>query len=274
MTLEARALTKRYATRRMAAVDAFDLTVAGGEIVALVGESGAGKSTVGRMLAGVTVPSDGGVFLDDRPLPARRARAEQRLVQLVTQNPRTALNRRRSVGRALAQALRVHGIARGAGAAEASIGPVLDAVALDPGVLDRRPGECSGGQLARAVLARALVLEPRFVVLDEPTSSLDATTTTQVVDLLHRLAATTGVGMVLITHDLAVARRLAGRVVVMRDGVAFETGPTSRVLETPEHPYVQELVESVALTAVGAPPRRLRAAPRDPCPERVSAAAP
>ncbi len=258
MTLEACGLVKRYDAQRRAAVDAFDLVVDDGEIVALVGESGAGKSTVGRMLAGVTAPTAGEVRIDERTLPPRRTRHDQRLVQLVTQNPRTALNRRRSVGRALAQALRVHGLGRGDDAVAARVEPVLEAVALDPSLLDRRPAACSGGQLARAVLARALVLEPRFVVLDEPTSSLDATTTTQVIDLLLRLGATTGIGMVLITHDLAVARRLAGRVAVMKDGVVVETGPTCRVLETPEHPYVQELVESVALTAAGAPPLRLR----------------
>jgi peptide/nickel transport system ATP-binding protein len=262
MTLEARGLTKRYDAHRTAAVDVFDLTVADGEIVALVGESGAGKSTVGRMLAGVTAPTTGDVLVDGRVLPSQRTRADQRLVQLVTQNPRTAMNRSRSVGSALAQALRVHGLARGAASVAVRVKPVLDAVALDPALLERRPAACSGGQLARVVLARALALEPRFVVLDEPTSSLDASTTAQVVDLLRRLGATTGVGMVLITHDLAVARRLAGRVAVMRDGAVVEAGPTSQVLETPEHPYVRELVESVAITAVGAPPLRLRSSHR------------
>jgi peptide/nickel transport system ATP-binding protein len=230
--------------RVVRAVDDVSLTVGVGEVVAVVGESGSGKSTVARTVVGALVPTAGTIRLDGRDVTTERTLADRRHVQLVTQNPRAALNRRRRVGHALEQAQRVHGLGgddRGRRRASARL---LDLVHLPASVLDRRPSELSGGELARVVLARALLLEPRLLLLDEPTASLDAQVKAAVLEVIAEMCERVGVATVIITHELSTARVVADRVVVMQEGRVVESGPVGAVLEHPTHDYTRTLLAS------------------------------
>lgn len=249
-----RGLGKRGPAAQVHAVEDVSFDVAAGEILAVVGESGCGKSTVARMLAGLSEPTGGTVALDGRDLPARRGAADQRLVQLVTQNPRAAFNRRRGIRHALHQPLRVHGLAAGKDEREKAALDAIRRVGLSEEHLDRMPSDLSGGELARLVLARALLVGPRVLVLDEPTASLDASVKATVVNLLLRLRDELGLAIVLITHEIDIARRLADRAAVMYLGRIAEIGPAAEVLHEPAHPYARMLLASVPepdLTRIG-----------------------
>lgn len=240
-----RTLGKRGGAEHVHAVEDVSFDVAAGEILAIVGESGCGKSTVARMLAGLSEPTAGTVELDGRTLPAHRGGADQRLVQLVTQNPRAAFNRRRGIRHALHQPLRVHGLAADKEERERVALETVRRVGLSAEHLDRMPRDLSGGELARMVLARALLVGPRVLVLDEPTASLDASVKATVVNLLLRLRDELGLAIVVITHEIDIARRLADRAAVMYLGRIAEIGAASRVLHAPAHPYARMLLASV-----------------------------
>ncbi|MDI2125278.1 oligopeptide/dipeptide ABC transporter ATP-binding protein [Yinghuangia seranimata] len=240
-----RQLGKRGPVQQVHAVEDVSFDVAAGEILAVVGESGCGKSTVARMLAGLTEPTVGRVLVDGAELPARRTPEQQRVVQLVTQNPRAAFNRRRGIRHALHQPLRVHGLAAGAREREAAAVETVRRVGLSEEHLDRMPRDLSGGELARLVLARALLVGPRVLVLDEPTASLDASVKATVVNLLLRLRDELGLAIVVITHEIDIARRLADRAAVMYLGRVVELGPAAEVLHAPRHPYARMLLASV-----------------------------
>ncbi|HSA53326.1 MAG TPA: ABC transporter ATP-binding protein [Yinghuangia sp.] len=227
------------------AVEDVSFDVAAGEVLAIVGESGCGKSTVARILAGLDTPTAGTVESSGRELPARRDAADRRLIQLVTQNPRAAFNRRRGIRHALHQPLRVHGLAPDKAARERLALETVRRVGLSEEHLDRMPRDLSGGELARMVLARALLVAPRVLVLDEPTASLDASVKATVVNLLLRLRDELDLAIVVITHEIDVARRLADRAAVMYLGRIVEIGPASHVLHTPAHPYARMLLASV-----------------------------
>lgn len=216
------------------AVDEVSLRVAEGEVVAVVGESGSGKTTLARVVAGALAPTAGVVRLDGRELAGTRALADRRAVQLVVQDVRSALNRRRRLGHAFDQAQRVHGIGFDRADRRARAASWLERVGLSSDHLDRRPGALSGGELARAVLVRSLLVEPRLLVLDEPTGSLDAETTRSVVALLDHLRSELDLTMLLITHELGVARSLADRVVVIERGRVAEEGATAEVFAHPQ----------------------------------------
>jgi ABC-type glutathione transport system ATPase component len=223
------------------AVRSVDLSVAPGRVVAIVGESGSGKSTLARIMVGLEQPTTGEVVLDGNPVHGRRTRAQHRQVQIVFQDPRSSLNPKLTIRASVEDFAAVHGLGdrteRRRRATEA-----LARVHLVESVGDRRPAELSGGQLQRACIARALVVEPRLLVADEPTSSLDVSIQGQVLNLLDELRA--DLAIALITHDMPVVRYLADEVHVMLGGAVVEAGAADQVLEAPEHAYTRRLLGS------------------------------
>ncbi|MGW1996835.1 oligopeptide/dipeptide ABC transporter ATP-binding protein [Embleya sp. NPDC001921] len=236
---------RRAEPRVVRAVEDVSFEVAAGEVLAVVGESGSGKTTIARVLAGLDTATSGTVALAGRTLSGDRGPDDQRLVQLVTQNPRAAFNRRRSLRHALHQPLRVHGLGANRAEREELVLAMVERVGLTADHLDRLPAEVSGGELARLVLARALLVRPRVLVLDEPTASLDASVKATVVNLLLRLRTELDLAIVVITHEIDIARRLADRVAVTYLGRIVELGPVERVLGDPRHPYPRMLLASV-----------------------------
>jgi len=218
-----------------------------GETLAVVGESGSGKTTLGRCLLRLTEPGAGTVAFDGTDLLALKAeelRRWRRRAQIVFQDPGAALNPRMTIGAAVREPLIAHGIARGSDAAQ-RVAEALTEVGLDPTHADRYPHELSGGQKQRAVIARALILKPEFLVLDEPVSSLDVSVAAQVLNLLADLRDVRGLTYVLIAHDLRVVRHLADRVAVMYAGNVVETGPVAAIYASPRHPYTAALLSAM-----------------------------
>lgn len=226
------------------ALDGVDLEVAPGESLALIGESGCGKSTVAKVLVGLVSPTAGRVRIaghDVVPVTTRDPEARRR-VQLVSQNPWSALNRARSVLHILSQPIVLHGRATGKVAVRRRAEELLGMVGLPAGYLERRPRDLSGGELQRVTVARALAAEPDVLILDEPTASLDVSVKATLVNLLSDLRAELGLTYVLITHELDIARHLADRVAVMYLGEVVERGTAEQVFTRPEHPYTRALL--------------------------------
>ena len=244
--LEIRDLHKQYGhgQRSLPAVRGIDLEVARGTTVALVGESGCGKSSTGRVVAGLTAPTSGRVSLDGQDLrEAVRARNGRRRVQMVSQHPDQSLNRHYRVGSTLKESLQLLRVADGEDAHERVDG-ILSSVGLSPAYRSRRPQELSQGQQQRVAIARALVCDPDLVVLDEPTASLDQSVRNRIVDLLRRLQQEREVAYLFISHDLTTVRRIASRVAVMYLGRIVEVADTEEIFENPQHPYTQALLAS------------------------------
>lgn len=226
------------------AVDDVSLRVREGEIVALAGESGSGKSTIGRCALGLTPISSGTVRIADVDLRAargRRAVEVKRQVGVVFQNSTAALDPRRTIGEAVAEPLRVHAGLRG-GALEARVGGLLDAVGLPAAWRRRYPHELSGGQRQRVAIARSIALRPRLLIADEPTSALDVSVQATVLELLRDLQRDLRFACLFISHDLAVVDELCDRIVVLQHGRVVEEGPRTRVLREPRHPYTRALI--------------------------------
>ncbi|WP_204163438.1 oligopeptide/dipeptide ABC transporter ATP-binding protein [Nocardioides gilvus] len=226
------------------ALDGIDLQVRQGESVALIGESGCGKSTVAKVLVGLVRPTGGRVRVgghDVVPVTTHDPAARRR-VQLVSQNPWSALNRARSVKHILSQPIVLHGRASGKEAVAQRAAELLEMVGLPPEYLSRRPRDLSGGELQRVTVARALAAEPDVLILDEPTASLDVSVKATLVNLLSDLRAELGLTYVLITHELDIARHLADRVAVMYLGEIVESGSAEQVFGDPEHPYTRALL--------------------------------
>ncbi|WEH36177.1 ABC transporter ATP-binding protein [Streptomyces sp. AM 4-1-1] len=235
------------------AVDGVDLAIRPGEIVALVGESGCGKTTLARALLGLVPPTSGRVTFDGVPLgySGRALKAYRRRVQLVLQDPSGSLNPRHTVYDAVAEGLRIHGYG---GDERAAVTRALSRAGLRPPerFLLRRPRELSGGQRQRVVIAGALVLEPELIVADEPVASLDASVRGEILALLLRLRDELGLSALVVTHDLGLAWNIADRVAVMYLGRIVETGDAEKILTRPQHPYTQALL-SVLPEAQGDP---------------------
>jgi microcin C transport system ATP-binding protein len=226
------------------AVDGVDLSVRAGQTIGVVGESGSGKTTLGLALLRL-LRSDGRIEFNGENIQGwsnRQLRPLRRHMQIVFQDPFGSLSPRMSIGQIIEEGLVLHGIGDGREGRRELVAKILEEVGLDPQSQDRYPHEFSGGQRQRIAIARAIVLEPSFVVLDEPTSALDMSVQAQIVDLLRDLQARRGLAYLFISHDLRVVRALSDRVLVMRQGEVVETGNADDIFERPEHPYTQALM--------------------------------
>ncbi|MEM7042786.1 MAG: ABC transporter ATP-binding protein [Pseudomonadota bacterium] len=226
------------------AVDGIDVSIKQGQTVGVVGESGSGKTTLGLALLRL-LRSEGDITFNGENIQGwsnSKLRPLRRHMQIVFQDPFGSLSPRMSVGQIIEEGLLLHGIGGGAGGRRALVAKVLEEVGLDPMSQDRYPHEFSGGQRQRISIARAIVLEPSFVVLDEPTSALDMSVQAQIVDLLRDLQARRGLAYLFISHDLRVVRALSDQVLVMRQGEVVETGKAEDIFERPQHPYTQALM--------------------------------
>ena len=219
------------------------LDVREGETVGLVGESGSGKSTLGRAVLGLAPVTGGTIQFDGEDIthaPRRARRAVASDIQVVFQDPYSSLSPSLTVGDTLAEPLRVREFSRRD--AKARIMEALDLVHLPANAVERLPREFSGGQRQRIAIARALVLEPRLIVCDEPVSALDLTTQSRVLDLFLEVQERTGVAYLFISHDLSVVRVMSHRVAVMKQGAIVETGTATAVTKHPREPYTQQLL--------------------------------
>lgn len=237
------------------AVDGVDLQVPAGGTVALVGESGCGKTTVGRSILRLVEPQAGRVLFEGQDLlslPRRAVRPLRRRLQIVFQDPLAALDPRLRVRDAIAEGMETHGIGADDTERDARVEALLRRVGLDPSLLVRFPHELSGGQRQRVCIARALAVEPRLLICDESVSALDVSIQAQILNLLRDLQAELGLAYLFISHDLSVVRHLADRVAVMYLGQIVEEGPTEQVLGEPQHPYTRALLEAVPSIDPGA----------------------
>jgi oligopeptide transport system ATP-binding protein len=240
-TLSADGITVAFGD--LVAVDDVSLAVDAGAAVGLVGESGSGKTTVARVLCGLQTPDAGSVLFDGEVLPRRRSVAQRRAVQMVFQDPFGSLNPRRRIGSMLVELLRVHGLSAGAERARAL--ELLELVGLPAAALDRYPAAFSGGQRQRIAIARALAAEPRLLIADEPVSALDVSVQATVLRVFAQLRSDLGIGLLLISHNLAVVRVLCETVAVMYLGRLVETGTTTELFGDPRHPYTRALLAAV-----------------------------
>lgn len=253
--LSTRGLEKSFAIggtlsrKQVRALGGVDLDIAHGEIVALVGESGSGKSTLARCIARLEQPTAGTFLFEGEDIMVtskRRATREYRsAVQMIFQDPFGSLNPVHRIGHFLERPLRIHGAVSGRAALEAAKRRLMAKVGLPDEMLDRYPHELSGGQRQRIAIARALAVNPRLLLADEPTSMLDVSVRIGVLNLLRTLCEEQGISMLYITHDLASARYLADRIVVMFAGEFVEGGDAMELLARPEHPYTKLLISAV-----------------------------
>jgi peptide/nickel transport system ATP-binding protein len=266
--LVVRNLTKLYPARRslfgrphgeVRAVDGVTFDVVRGETLALVGESGCGKTTTGRAILRLVEPTAGDVHFDGqdvRALDPESLRQLRRRMQVVFQDPHASLDPRMTVGRTVKEGMEVHDLAHGA-EADRRVARLLDEVGLRPGDASKYPHEFSGGQRQRVAIARALAVEPTFIVLDEAVSALDVTVQAQVLMLLTQLQRDHQLTYLFIAHNLAVVELVATRVAVMYHGRIMEIGRVDDVFSAPRHPYTQALLSAVPVPDPRAPRRRI-----------------
>lgn len=263
--LEARNLVKRFPTKRnlwgrttetFTAVDDVSFTVEPGETLALVGESGAGKSTTGRLVLRLVEPDSGEITFDGkdlRTLGREDMRALRQDMQMIFQDPFSSLDPHLPIGESIAEPLLIHfGMGRSERLGRAS--ELLDRVGLRRHYLERYPAELSGGQLQRIAIARALTLEPRLIVCDEPVAALDVSVRAQVLNLMRELQVERNLAYLFVSHDLALVEVIADRVAVMSKGRIVEVGPAEQLFRNPTDPYTIELLRAVPVPV----PRSLR----------------
>ncbi|RWZ52837.1 ABC transporter ATP-binding protein [Labedella phragmitis] len=224
------------------------LALVPGESVGLVGESGAGKTSLLRLLLGLGAPTSGEIRFEGHALDRRDTRsmlAFRRAVQPVYQDPFSSLDPRMRVGDSVAEPLRSLGIAGGRTERAARVTELLESVGLPADAAERYPDAFSGGQRQRIAIARALAPEPRVILADEPVSALDTSVRMQVIELFQRLARERGIGLLLVSHDLTIVAALCRRIAVLEGGIIVEQGETRSVLTEPRHPYTRRLLDSV-----------------------------
>ncbi len=279
--LDVRGLKKHYPLRRglvdklrgtpeqfVRAVDGVDFAIAKGETLALVGESGCGKTTTGRCVLFLQTPTAGEVRVEGErvdPTDETALRARRRQLQIVFQDPNSSLNPRMTVGQTLAEVFAFHGVAA-RGDRAGAVGDLLETVGLSPTHANRYPNELSGGQRQRVGIARALAVDPALIVADEPVSALDVSVQAQILQLLGRLKEERDLAYLFISHDLGVVRHISDAVAVMYLGVIVEQAPTSLLFATPLHPYTQALLAAapVADPRLRRPRRLLEGDPPSP----------
>ncbi len=227
-------------------VDGVSLQLHKGRTLGIVGESGSGKTTLTRMILGLETPDGGDIQIKGRPwlnLPEAEKRQLRRSIQVVFQDPLSSFDPRYTVQRVLFEALEVAGHLRASWHTRAL--ELLELVRLDAGLLERRPIELSGGQRQRIAIARALAAQPQILVCDEPVSALDVSVQAQILELLDDLKQRLGLACLFISHDLGVINHVSDQVLVMKDGVAVETGPVRDVFDRPQHPYTRALLDAI-----------------------------
>jgi len=237
----------------LAAVTGVSFDIARGRTLGLVGESGCGKTTLARMIVGLYAPTSGEILLEgERMTGASTAQwgSRRRSVQMIFQDSHASLDPRYTVARTLREPLDVHAIGA-AGERNARVRELIDAVGLPAGALGRYPHELSGGQRQRVGIARALALEPKLIVADEPVSSLDVSVRAQILALLASLQRERGIAFLLISHDLAVVQHMSHDVAVMHLGKIVEQAPVEELYRAPRHPYTQTLLAAVPTLTVG-----------------------
>jgi peptide/nickel transport system ATP-binding protein len=256
--IELRELTKYFPITRgvifqhqigaVKAVDGVTFDVRRGETLGIVGETGCGKSTTARLIVKLLEPTSGQVVFDGRNIDGVRGeelKALRREVQMIFQDPYSSLNPRRRVGSIIAEPFVIHGLYKGAGERKRRVQELMDRVGLNPEHYNRYPHEFSGGQRQRIGVARAIALEPKVLVADEPVSALDVSIQAQVLNLLRGLQREMGLTLIFIAHDLSVVRHMCDRVAVMYLGKVVELAPSDELYKAPRHPYTAALLSAV-----------------------------